>query len=48
MGVKKFGHIKKIKIKLAAAFEIVNICPISFHLRLKMKKNQIKKILKLL
>lgn len=39
MGVKKSGHIKKIKRKLVAIFEMVDIGLISFYLGLKMEKD---------
>lgn len=39
MDIKKSDHIEKIKIKLAIAFKMVNIGPISFYLRLKVEKD---------
>lgn len=48
MGVKRSGPIKRVKLELAAAFEMADMGPISFYLGLKVKKNRVKKILKLL
>lgn len=47
IGTKKSGHIERIKAKLIAAFEIVDVGPISFYLRLKVKRDQQKRLLKL-
>ncbi len=47
MGVKRSGHIKKVKYELAPAFEIVDMGPISFYLGLKVKRNRQNKTLKL-
>lgn len=47
-GVKRLGNIKKFMLKLTVVFEMVNICSISFYHRLKVKRNQTKKTLKLL
>lgn len=47
MGVKGSGHIKKVKIELAAAFEMVDMGPISFYLGLKVKRDRAKRTLKL-
>lgn len=48
MGVKGLEYIKRVKLELAATFEIADMGPISFYLGLKVKKNQAKKTLKLL
>lgn len=48
MRVQKSGVIKQIKKKLATAFEIVDISPISFYLSLKVEKDREKKIFRLL
>lgn len=48
IGVKKSGHIKKVNQELLVAFAMVDMGLISFYLRLKVKKNQAKKTLKLL
>ncbi len=48
MGVKRSGHIEKVKLELTAAFEIADIGPISFYLGLKVERNQVRKTLKLL
>ena len=47
MSIKSSGHIKKVKLELAIAFEMADIRPISFYLRLKVERNRVKKILKL-
>lgn len=47
IGIKKPGYIKKVKLELVVTFEMANIKPISFYLRLKFKRNRVKKILKL-
>ena len=47
IGVKGLGFIKQVKKKLATAFDMVDIGPISFYLSLKVEKNRIKRILKL-
>lgn len=47
MRVKKSGHIKKIKRKLVATFEMVDIGLISFYLGLKIEKDCQKKMLKI-
>ncbi len=47
MGVKGLGHIEKEKHKLATAFEMVDMGPISFYLDLKVKRNRQNKTLKL-
>lgn len=39
IGIKKTGHIKKVKAKLATMFEIVDMGAISFYLRLKVERN---------
>lgn len=39
MGVKKLGHVERVKLKLVIAFEIVDIDLISFYLGLKVKRN---------
>lgn len=39
IGIKRLGHIKKVKLKLVAAFEIVNIGPISFYIELNVKRD---------
>lgn len=47
MGVNRSRVIKRIKEKLAAAFDMVDMGSISFYFSLKVEKNSIKKILKL-
>lgn len=47
MGVKRLEVIKQIKKKLATAFDMVDMSPISFYFCLKVERNRIKKILKL-
>lgn len=47
MRVKRLEVIEQVKKKLATAFHMVDISPISFYLGLKVEKNRIKKILKL-
>lgn len=39
MGIKKSDYSMKVKLELATAYEIVNMSPISFYLRLKIEKN---------
>lgn len=46
--VKRSGDIKQVKAKLATAFEMVDISPISFYFSHKFKKNCTKTSLKLL
>lgn len=41
--IKKLGHIKRVKKKLIAVFEIVDIGPIGFYLGLKVEKDCQKK-----
>lgn len=48
MTSKRSGIIYCIKIKLTAAFLIVDMGPISFYLRLKVEKNRENQIIKLL
>lgn len=45
---KGSGIIQRIKVELVATFSIVDIGPISFYLGLKIKQNQMKRIIKLL
>lgn len=45
--VKRSGNFEKVKQKLTTVFEIVDIDPISFYLRLKVERNRVKRILKL-
>lgn len=47
MGTKETGYIEKIKGELAAAFEMVDMSPISFYLGLKVKRDRQKQTLKL-
>lgn len=43
MGIKRSGHIKNVKKKIAAIFEMVDMGPISFYLGLKVEKAYQKK-----
>ncbi len=43
MGVKRSGHIEKVKRELSAAFEMVDMGPISFYLGLKVERDRQKK-----
>lgn len=47
IGIKGSGYIKRVKPELIIAFEIVDMDLISFYLRLKVKRNRVKKMLKL-
>ncbi len=47
MGQKNSGQIEKVQAKLVATFEMVDIGPISFYLRLKVERNRQKQLLKL-
>ena len=47
MGVKRSGHIDRVKLELAAAFEMVDMGPISFYLGLKVERDRQNKTLKL-
>ncbi len=47
MDVKRSGHIERVKRELAAAFEMVDMGPINFHLGLKVERDREKKTLKL-
>lgn len=47
IGTKESGHIKRVKAKLSAAFEMVDMSPISFYLGLKVEKDRQKQSLKL-
>ncbi len=47
MGPKGSGAIEKVKRELAAAFEMVDMGPISFYLGLKVERNREKKTIKL-
>ena len=47
MGVKDSGMIGRVKQELAAAFEMVDMGPISFYLGLKVDRDREKKTLKL-
>lgn len=47
MGMEKSGIITKIKAKLITSFWIVDMEPINFYLRLKVKRNPEKKTIKL-
>ena len=40
MGAKKSGHIERVKAELAAAFEMVDMGPISFYLGLKVETDR--------
>lgn len=46
--VKGLGHIKKVKLELATAFELVEMSPISFYLELNVERDLVKNTLKLL
>ncbi len=46
MGVKRSGHIKKVKRKLAAEFEMIDMGPISFYQGQKVEIDRQKKTLK--
>lgn len=39
MKTKRIDHIERVKAKLAAAFEIVDMDPISFYLGLKVERD---------
>lgn len=39
MGVKGLGHIKKVKLKLAVAFKMADMGPVSFYLGLKVERD---------
>lgn len=47
MGPKGSGVIERVKVELAAAFEMVDMGPISFYLCLKVERNREKKTIKL-
>lgn len=47
MGIKGSGFITKVKEKLAAAFSMVDMGPISFYLGLKVQQDREKKTIKL-
>ena len=47
MAPKDNGFIQCVKAKLAAAFSIVDMGPISFYLGLKVERDQIKRMIKL-
>lgn len=47
MGLKDIGIIVKVKTKLTATFEIVDMGPISFYLSLKIKQDQENRTIKL-
>lgn len=47
MGVKRSSYIERVKLELAAAFEMADIGLISFYLGLKVERNRAKKTLKL-
>ncbi len=47
MWPKRSGAIEKVKRELAAAFEMVDMSPISFYLGLKVERNREKKTIKL-
>lgn len=47
MGPKELGHIKTVKTKLTAVFEMIDIGPICFYLRLKVGRDRQKRLLKL-
>ena len=47
MGVKGSEVIEQVKRELAAAFDMIDMGPISFYFGLKVEKDCIKKILKL-
>lgn len=47
MTVQKLDHIKKINHKYDTTFEMVNIKPINFYLKLKNERNRKKNMLKL-
>lgn len=48
INAKNLIYIKEFKLKLATTFQIIDIRLISFYLRLKIKKNRVKKTLQLL
>lgn len=48
MALKKSGIIQRVKIKLAAAFSIVDIGPINFYLGLKVEQDRAYRIIMLL
>lgn len=39
MGVKRSGHIERVRHELAAAFEMIDMGPISFYLGLKVERD---------
>lgn len=39
MGIKELDNIKRVKAKLAVAFGILDMGPISFYLGLKVKRD---------
>lgn len=43
IGPKRSGAIKNVKRKLATAFEIVDMRPISFYIDVKVEQNQKKR-----
>lgn len=47
MRTKESGHIEKVKAKLHAVFEMVDLGPISFYLRMQVEKGRQKQLLKL-
>ena len=47
MGPKGTGYIERVKAELAAAFEMVDMGPISFYLGLKVERDRQKRTLKL-
>ena len=47
IGIKRLGHIKKVKRELASVFEMMDIWPISFCLGLKIERDRQKKTLNL-
>ncbi len=47
IGIKRLGHIKKVKRELASVFEMIDIWPISFGLGLKIERDRQKKTLNL-
>lgn len=39
MDIKRSGYIEKFNLKLAVAFEIIDIGPMNFYLRLKVERD---------
>lgn len=47
MAIKGSGFIEKVKAKLASAFQMVDMGPISFYLGLKIERDREQKTIKL-